>query len=351
MKWLEPLIYIGVLGFGCAGMAFGSDEMQSQSVNPSSKIDPPFFWQLSSPMLSPVERPEDPCVSVKDPTIIYYDNRWHIFYTIRSAVRTHQIEYVSFDKWENANSSPRYILRCNDGYFCAPQVFYFQPHKKWYLIYQVGEPNRKLHLQPAFSTSDNISDPLSWSPTKLFFPDTDPEGVQGWIDFWVICDKEKAYLFFTSLNGKMWRMWTPIDKFPYGFDHCELAIQADIFEASHTYRLLDQNKYLTIVEAQGRDGRRYYKAYVADSLAGEWQPLADTEDHPFAGAENVRQPDTPWADNISHGELIRIGYDETLTIDPQNLQFLIQGVSDKLKAGKKYGEIPWQLGLLIRVSQ
>ena len=37
--------------------------------------------------------------------------------------------------------------------------------------------------------------------------------------------------------------------------------------------------------------------------------------------------------------------------DPTNLQFLIQGVSDKLKPGKKYGEIPWQLGLLTQISQ
>jgi hypothetical protein len=50
--------------------------------------------------------------------------------------------------------------------------------------------------------------------------------------------------------------------------------------------------------------------------------------------------------NISHGELLRVGYDETLTVDPSNLQFLIQGVSDERKAVKKYGEIPWQLGLL-----
>ena len=146
-------------------------------------------------------------------------------------------------------------------------------------------------------------------------------------------------------------MWTALKQFPYGFDHCSLALQADIFEASHTYRLLGQKKYLTIVEAQGRTGRRYYKAYVADRLDGQWQPLSDTEEHPFAGVPNVRQPEPPWADNISHGELIRVGYDETLTVDPANLQFLIQGVSDKLKVGKKYGEIPWQLGLLSRITQ
>ncbi|MGB9596910.1 MAG: non-reducing end alpha-L-arabinofuranosidase family hydrolase, partial [Candidatus Poribacteria bacterium] len=232
----------------------------------------PFHWKLSQPLLSPVKRPEDPCFSVKDPTVVYYEGKWHVFCTIRSEKRTHQIEYISFDKWENANKSERYILKCRESYFCAPQVFYFTPHKKWYMIYQVGEPNRKLQLQPAFSITDNISDPESWSQAKLLFPDADPKGVEVWIDFWVICDKEKVYLFFTSLNGKMWRMWTTLDKFTYGFDHLELALQADIFEASHTYKLLNQDKYLTVVEAQGREGRRYYKAYVADKLDGEWMP-------------------------------------------------------------------------------
>lgn len=312
----------------------------------SADLSAPFLWQLSSPVLAPADRPEDPCFSVKDPTVVNDGKRWHVFCTIRSTVRSHQIEYVSFDKWENANAAPRRLLKCREGYSCAPQVFYFHPHKKWYLIYQVGEPNRNLKLQPAYSTTDNLGDPTSWSQSQLLFPETDPQGVSQWIDFWVICDEVRAYLFFTSLDGHLWRMWTPINQFPRGFDHCELALQSDIFEASHTYRLLGDGRYLTVVEAQGKAGLRYYKAYLADRLDGAWQPLADSEEKPFAGAANVRQPNPPWADNLSHGELLRAGYDESLSVDPANLQFLIQGVTEELKAGKKYGEIPWRLGLL-----
>ncbi len=312
----------------------------------SEDLSAPSAWNLSQPVLSPARRADDPCYSVKDPTVVFHEGRWHVFCTIRSVVRSHQIEYVSFRDWNEADKSPRHILRCREGYFCAPQVFYFRPHRKWYLIYQVGEPERKLKLQPAFSTTENISDPKSWTPARLLFPEQDPKGVNKWIDFWGICDEEKAYLFFTSLDGRMWRMWTPLKNFPDGFDRCELALEADIFEAGHTYRLLGQNKYLTVVEAQGKKGRRYYKAYTADRLDGKWTPLADTEENPFAGAANVRQPNPPWADNVSHGELLRANCDETLTADPANFQFLIQGVTDRLKAGKKYGEIPWQLGLL-----
>jgi hypothetical protein len=58
----------------------------------------------------------------------------------------------------------------------------------------------------------------------------------------------------------------------------------------------------------------------------------------------------PWTDNISHGELIRDGCDETLTVDPQNLQFLFQGMWDKDKSSKGYGQFQWRIGLLKPVA-
>ena len=105
------------------------------------------------------------------------------------------------------------------------------------------------------------------------------------------------------------------------------------------------DQYLTIIE---ENGRRYFKAYIADRLDGEWRPLADTEDAPFAGAENI-QPAAgvaPWTDNISHGELLRDDVDEYLQVDPKSLRFLFQGVLEQEKQGKGYGDFPWRLGLL-----
>lgn len=333
-----PTWFIGLTVIAVGGMAVAAEPT------------PPFSWTLSPPFVTPLARAENPPVSVKDPTVVFHEGRWHLFVTVRSEKPPVHIEYLSFDKWENADKAPRHVLAWHDRYFCAPQVFYFRPHKKWYCVYQVGAPDRQVKLQPACATTGNIADPASWKPGRLFFPETDPKGAPTWIDFWVICDAERAYLYFTSLNGKMWRMWTPLDKFPEGFDHLELALQADIFEASHTYRLLGQARYLTVVEAQGKEGRRYYKAYTADRLDGAWRPLAGTEDWPFAGAANVRQPDPPWADNISHGELLRASNDETLSVDPANLKFLIQGVLNKGKGDKGYGGIPWRLGLLTLVQ-
>lgn len=303
-----------------------------------------FAWKSSAPLLAPADRPEDPCLSVKDPTVVRFDDRWHLFYTIRSRKRTHQIEYCSFPTWEDASKAERHVLKLSDGYFCAPQVFYFTPQKKWYLLYQVNEPARKVALQPAFSTSDKVADPTSWSKPTLLFNEH-PDNVRSWIDFWIICDEEKAHLFFTSNDGRMWRSETKLADFPTGWRWPRVVLRGDIFEASHTYLLKGMDRYLTLVEAQGAGGQRYYKAYLAERLDGEWKPLAATREQPFADHGNVYSGEK-WSDSISHGELLRVGHDERLEVDPARLQFLYQGVSDAARKGKVYGDIPWRLGLL-----
>jgi hypothetical protein len=118
-----------------------------------------------------------------------------------------------------------------------------------------------------------------------------------------------------------------------------------VFEASHTYRLKGLDKFLTIIE---ENGKRYYKAYLADHLDGTWVPLADTQQRPFAGASNIAPAAgvKDWTDNVSHGELLRAGFDETLTVDPQQLRFVFQGMLEKDKSAQGYGQFPWRIGLL-----
>ena len=161
----------------------------------------------------------------------------------------------------------------------------------------------------------------------------------------MICDDTKAHLFFTSNNGLMWRAETELADFPRGWSKPRIVLRGDIFEASHTYRLKGLNKFLTLIEAQNA-GRRYYKAFLADRLDGEWQPLAATREKPFASPVNVREDAPHWADSVSHGELLRNGYDEHQEVDPANLRFLFQGLMDEEMRGKKYGEFTWRLGLL-----
>jgi len=305
----------------------------------------PKMWEMTAPLIEPEQRSANKSRAQKDPTIIFADGKWHVFMTVKLPGKS-AIEYCSFEDWKNANQATRHLLAISDSdYFCAPQVFYFRPHKKWYLIFQMGVKSSK-KMWVAYSTTQNIDEPGSWSKAKPILDGgpEDPRTVGG-LDYWIICDQQRAYLFFTSLDGRMWRLWTKLRDFPNGFEHCEIALQDKIFEASHTYRIKGSNRYLTLIE---ENGQRFFKAYIADQLDGKWQPLAVTFEKPFASAKNVepRMGVELWADNISHGELIRFSNDETLTIDPENLRFVFQGMLQKHKSGKGYGAYQWRIGML-----
>ena len=316
---------------------------------PAAAFQVPALWAYSPPLIAPEQRPTEPSHAQKDPTVVFYEGQWHVFMSAKLPGRS-VIEYCSFEEWDGADRAPRTILQVSDGdYYCAPQVFYFAPHGKWYLIYQMGVPGAD-KMWVAYSTSETIADPNSWTPAAPMLDGGagDPRPVGG-LDYWIICDEDRAYLFYTDLKGKMWRLWTDLADFPHGFDHCQVALEAAIFEASHTYYLKGVGKYLTIVE---EDGRRYYKAYLADRLDGVWTPLADTAEQPFAGWRNIRPAPgvAPWTDNISHGELVRDGYDQRLSVDPDHLRFVFQGMWDRDKAGKGYGQFQWRIGLLAPTS-
>lgn len=305
----------------------------------------PAVWEYTAPLIGSAKRDKDVSVAQKDPSIVWHDSVWHVFMTIKLRGRT-TLEYCRFAKWDQADKAGRTILKLSDSdYYGAAQVFYFTPHKKWYLVYQVGVPKSE-KMWVAYSTTENIADPDSWTRAQPILDGGAKDSRQeGGLDYWIICDERRAYLFFTSLNGKLWRMWTKLEEFPQGFDHCEIALQGAFFEASHTYRLKGTGKFLTIIE---EDGRRYYKAWLADRLDGEWTPLAATAERPFAAAKNIRPAEgvEAWTDNVSHGELIREGNDQTMSVNPARLQFVFQGMREQEKAGKDYGQFPWRIGIL-----
>ncbi len=309
----------------------------------------PRQWITSAPVLSAVADDRHPIVSVKDPTVVRHDGRWHVFTTTADTSGEWRMAYFNFASWAEADRAEIFHLDQNpafDGYNCAPQVFYFRPQQKWYLIFQ--------SQQPRFSTTDDLSDPLSWSEPQDFFAGTPASVVEGWLDYWIICDDTHAYLFFPDDHGRFYRSRTRLIDFPRGFDEPVVVLQepnaADLFEGSCVYKLKDTNQYLCLVECIGREnGSRYYRAFTADRLDGEWQPLpgADTEVAPFAGNANVSAPGggERWTDGISHGELLREGVDETMTIDPANLRFLYQGLPVG-RAVPEYSQLPYSLALL-----
>jgi len=336
----RTLIVIGAMCWAGLSTSLGQAEEQPAVAR---LLAGEFRWTVGPPVVAPLQRPGDLLYSVKDPSVVQFGGRWHLFCTIRGQKRSHQIEYLTFEDWGKTDEAKRHLLTLHAGFFCAPQVFYFRPHKKWYLICQASDESWEPKYGAACSTTTDIADPKSWSPLRPLGHRL-ADGKAG-LDFWVISDEAKAHLFFTTLDGRMWREETRLADFPTGWSEPVLAIQGDVFEASHTYRLKGMDKYLTVIEAQA-GGRRYYKAYLADRLDGKWQPVADTLKRPFAAPGNVRFTGEKWTNSISHGELIRTGHDELLEVNPAALRFVFQGATDEQMGGKPYGQIPWRLGVL-----
>jgi enterochelin esterase-like enzyme len=318
----------------------------------SAKVEPltapfatPLSWISSDILVSPVSDETHTIVSVKDPTIVRYNDLWHIYATVYStSARTWSMVYLNFKEWSDAPKAKLTFIDVNPnltGYHCAPHLFYFRPHKKWYLVFQ--------SQQPQYCTTDDLARPETWSKPQDFFA-VKPEGAPRlWIDYWVICDDTHAYLYFTGDNGRVYRSRTTIEDFPKGMSNPEICIEETrdtVFEASMTYKIKGTTCYLTLVEALSPV--RYYRAWIADSLNGEWKPIpgATTWEQPFAGINNVTFAEgvAPWTRDISHGELIRDGYDETMTIDPSNLKLLYQGRDPE--SGGDYSLLPYRLGLL-----
>jgi hypothetical protein len=302
----------------------------SNNNNQTCNLSSQFSWVSTDPLITP-HNPD--WASIKDPTIVKYNNQYHVFATVFSKTKGYGGIYMNFNDWSQANSAQQFDMSTTPaGSTVAPQVFYFEPHKKWYLIYQWGAK---------YSTNSDISKPSEWSAPKTLLNN----GLGNGIDYWVICDDNFCSLFFSGDDGKLYRSKVSIDNFP-NFSGYEVVmsdpVAGHLFEASNVYKVDGTNKYLLLVEAYGP---RYFRSWTSTSLDGPWTPLADTQSNPFAGAANVTFSGTKWTDDISHGEMIRSGYNQKMTINACDMEYLYQGV-DPHSGVSDYNELPYKLGLI-----
>jgi len=335
-------------------------------------------WVVSKPIFRAGPKGTFDDAAVKDPTIVYFNGKYHMFYTSKATKSTKAnmkylsrgasaVGYVCSPTLEGFNRAKRYNLDAIvQDIIIAPQVFYFEPHKLWYLIAQTTVDGRP-GLMPIYLTNPDIENVAGWSKPKVIKTNKTNNGF--WIDFWVICDDAKAHLFYTDHEGSMFRFECPVEEFPDGYagekEETVLTERGEneigrwrLHEGSHIYYVRKADKYLALLEAvyphptrkNYWDSRnRFMFAMVADKLEGPWERV-EPDGNEFAGdPAYLYNPDGSKSayDQVSHFELIRAGYDQKLEIEDYNLQLLFQAFdAENIGDDYDYNDLPWELAVM-----
>jgi hypothetical protein len=382
-----------IIIIACLSVLFaGCCDQKSQQPKPLFQYD---RWTVSEPILQAGPPGSFDDIAVKDPCMVYYNGKYHLFYTSKFTRETAEkmqeagipvprsrsgTGYVSAPTLEELKYATRYNLsEIVNEIVIAPQVFYFEPHGLWYIIAHRNVGLTRIRV-PIYLTNPDIEDVHGWSEAKdlLALPE---DGLDSWIDFRVICDEEKAHLFYTDHRGSLFRIECPLEDFPEGFEqsrqerlragrdhgpaHTVLTEWDEdekgfwrLHEAVRVYHVTEADKYLAVAEAirihptraPYWDSRnRFMFALEADKIEGPWRRV-ERHKNDFAGdPDNLYNEDgTPSSyDQVSHFSLLRPGYDQKMELDNFNLQLVFQAFdAEHTPDDFNYDDLPWEIAIM-----
>ncbi len=301
----------------------------SSVLNAAANANP--SWTVDDPVIMHGQCLPYDYYGAKDPTIVYYNGKYLIYYTGANQSGGWQMCFSSASTVAGLKTVKRtFMSKISESYFCAPELFYFEPQKLWYLVYQDGT------FGAAYSTTTNPEDPSTWSGPKSF----GVSGNMGWY-YYIICDDQNAYMYNTPEDGsgRLYMRKTSLANFPKGWSSPSVAMSG-VFEGAEVYKSLSDGKYYLLIEDM--KDCRYYELWTSSSAGGPWTQVAEK----WAWRGNLTKYNgSKWTTHVSHGELVRAGYNQKLEInDINHVDFFIQGTLNITNA--EYQKLTWDLGLI-----
>ena len=103
---------VGIITLSLVYSTFCLDQRTLAAVPIHSLQSGRFKWIVNEPVLEPRKLDGVQWIAVKDPSVVRYRDKWHLFCTVRGIERSHAVIYVTFESWDKAKEAEQQVLKC-----------------------------------------------------------------------------------------------------------------------------------------------------------------------------------------------------------------------------------------------